>query len=41
MSPPIRTITILGPDGREESHHSGVAKDSVTGLTADLLAVFS
>ncbi|MBI2928520.1 MAG: Uma2 family endonuclease [Verrucomicrobia bacterium] len=41
VSPPIHTITILGADGREEHHHSGVAKDPVTGLTADLEAVFS
>ena len=41
VSPPIHNITILGPGGHEESFHSGVAKDPVTGLTADLAAVFS
>jgi Uma2 family endonuclease len=41
VSPPIHTITILSPNGREESYHSGVAKDPVTALTADLTAVFA
>ena len=36
VSTPIHNITILGPGG-----HSGVAKDPVTGLTADLATVFS
>ena len=41
VSPPFRTITILRSDGTEEIVHSGVAKDPVTGLTADVAAVFS
>lgn len=41
VSPPLRTVTILLPDGREEVFHRGAAKDPVTGLTADLAAVFS
>src|SRR5436309_9882227 len=41
VSPPLRTVTILLPDGREEVFHSGLAKDPITGLTADLVKVFS
>jgi Uma2 family endonuclease len=41
VSPPIRTITIYCPDGQPESFHTGVVKDPVTGVTADLAAVFS
>lgn len=41
VSPPLRTVTVLLPDGREEVFHRGVAKDPVTGLTADLIKVFS
>ena len=41
VSPPIRAITILKPDGTEEVFHSGVAKDPAIGLTADVAAVFS
>lgn len=41
VSPPLRNITILAPDGRQESFHSGVAKDPATGLSADLASVFS
>ena len=41
VSPPFRTITILRPDGTEEVVHSGVAKDPVTGLMADVVVVFS
>jgi len=37
----IGRITILTVDGKEEVLHAGVAKDPVTGLTADLAAVFS
>ena len=32
---------MLGPDGKEEIVHEGIAKDPVTGLTADLGAVFA
>ena len=41
VSPPFHTITLLRPDGTEEVVHDGVAKDTATGLTADLSAVFS
>ena len=41
VSPPLRTVTVLLPDGREEVFHRGIAKDPVTGLTADLARVFS
>ena len=41
VSPPLRTVTVLLPDGREEVFHRGIAKDPVTGLTADLAKVFS
>ena len=41
VSPPLRTVTVLLPDGREEVFHRGIAKDPVTGLSADLAKVFS
>ena len=41
VTPPLRTVTILLPDGREEVFHRGPAKDPATGLTADLAKVFS
>ena len=41
LSPPIHTITMLRPDGTEEVVHSGVAKDPVLVLMADVAAVFS
>jgi Uma2 family endonuclease len=41
VSPPLHTITILRADGQEEIVHAGIAKDSATGLTADLTAIFS
>jgi len=41
ISPPIHTVSILRPDGSTESFNSGEVKDPVTGLTADLAAVFS
>jgi Uma2 family endonuclease len=41
VSPSFRTITILTPDGKEQSHTAGTAVDPATGLTADLAAVFS
>jgi Uma2 family endonuclease len=41
VSPPLRTVTLLLPDGREEVFHGGVATDPATGLTADLSKVFS
>ena len=41
VTPPLRTVTILLPDGREEVFHRGAAKDPATGLTADLAKVFS
>ena len=41
VSPPLRTVTVLLPDGREEVFHRGIAKDPATGLTADLAKVFS
>jgi Uma2 family endonuclease len=41
VSPPLRTVTVLLPEGREEVFHQGVAKDPVTGISADLAKVFS
>jgi Uma2 family endonuclease len=41
VSPPMHSIQILTADGRETVLHSGIATDPVTGLTADLAAVFS
>ena len=41
VSPPLHTISILRPDGSTETFNAGVAKDPVTGLTADLAQVFS
>src|SRR5204863_6121596 len=41
VSPPLRTVAVLLPDEREEVFHSGVVKDPVVGLTADLTRFFS
>ena len=41
VSPPLRTVTVLLPDGREEVFHRGAVTDPVVGLTADLSKVFS
>jgi len=41
VNPPQRTITIYGADGSLKSFVEGQVKDSVTGLAADLDAVFS
>ena len=41
VSPPMHSIQILTADGGETVLNSGVATDPVTGLTADLAAVFS
>jgi Uma2 family endonuclease len=41
VSPPLRLVTVLLPDGREEVFHRGIATDPATGLTADLAKVFS
>ena len=41
VSPPLRTVSILLPNGREEVFHGGIATDPATGLTADLAKVFS
>ena len=41
VSPPLRTVTILLPDGREEVFHRGEVKDPAVGLAADLARVFS
>src|SRR5437867_12536720 len=41
VSPPLRTVTVLLPDGREEVFHRGAVIDPVVGLTADLSKVFS
>jgi Uma2 family endonuclease len=40
LQPYLKTITILGPDGKEHVFHSGVARDPYTGVTADVAAVF-
>jgi Uma2 family endonuclease len=41
VCPPMHSIQILTADGGEIVLNSGVAKDPVTGLTADLAVVFS
>ena len=41
ISPPLHTVSILRLDGSADTFSSGIAKDPVTGLTADLSAVFS
>ncbi|MBI2924971.1 MAG: Uma2 family endonuclease [Verrucomicrobia bacterium] len=41
VSPPMHSIQILTADGQETVLNSGPATDPVTGLTADLAAVFS
>lgn len=41
VSPPLGTVSILRPDGVTDTLNAGVAKDPVTGLTADLAQVFS
>ena len=41
ITPPLRTVTVLLSDGREEVFHRGAVKDPVVGLTADLVRVFS
>ena len=41
VNPPQRAITIYTPDGSLKSFVEGQVKDPVTGLTADLEAVFS
>lgn len=41
VTPQLRTVTILLPDGLEESHRAGIVTDPATGVTADLDAVFS
>jgi Uma2 family endonuclease len=41
VSPPLHTVSILRPDGSTDTFNAATAKDPVTGLTADLAAVFS
>lgn len=41
ISPHLKAITILGPNGAEFPFHVGIARDPFTGLTADVGAVFS
>ncbi len=41
VNPPQRTVTIYTPDGGMKSFVEGHVKDPVTGITADLDAVFS
>ena len=41
VSPPLHTISLLSPDGKEQIFYEGVATDPATGLTVDLAAVFS
>jgi Uma2 family endonuclease len=41
ISPHLKTITIVGADGKEHSFNSGIAQDPYTGLSADVRAVFS
>ncbi len=39
--PPASSVTIYSPNGAEKTISTGIAKDPVTGLEADLAAVFS
>jgi Uma2 family endonuclease len=41
VNPPQKAISIYTPDGATKIYAEGVVKDPVTGLTADLNAVFS
>ena len=41
VSPPMHSIQIVTADGKETVLTGGTATDPVTGLTADLAAVFS
>src|SRR5438094_1049648 len=41
LSPTMHSIQVLTSDGKEIVLNSGIATDPVTGLTADLSAVFS
>ncbi len=41
VMPPLRSVTIFLPDNSQQTHLAGVVRDPVTGLTADLDAVFS
>jgi hypothetical protein len=41
LSPYLKTITILGHDGKEYVFNSGIARDPYTGLSVDVGAVFS
>ena len=41
VAPPLHTVSILNPSGSTETFHSGVAKDPVTGVSAELDAVFA
>lgn len=41
IAPPLKSITIMLPDGRQQSFDSGVATDPATGLTARVDVVFS
>jgi hypothetical protein len=41
VSPPLHTVSILHPEGSTDTFNAGIAKDPITGLTADLAAVFS
>jgi Uma2 family endonuclease len=41
VSPHLKLITILGPNGEEQNFDAGLARDPHTGLTADVGTVFS
>jgi len=40
VTPPLREVTIFLPDGTQQSHHGGIVRDPVIGISADLDAVF-
>lgn len=38
--PPIQTVSILLPDGRQVNVSAGIVKDPITGIELDLAAIF-
>lgn len=41
VAPPFHLLTVFAPDRQQQTHLSGVVRDPVIGVTADLDAVFS
>lgn len=41
VNPPVKTVTVLAPDGGQETFTRGVVTDPATGLSADLAVVFA